>query len=285
MTMTDATNGIQVTPEALMAKYQEIAAIDEQLAAASGSTNVGKRALANSLMTDNTEVWQSLASQVVEVFKGVEDVETLVAAYTGVVETLKNEFSKSVDEYLEKQVAENQTETPDLNETQIAELEQQGRELREQYNALRSILDMFKMDIAHVPVPKRLSGSRGPRGPRTLSSFDYFIDGTERSKSQNSLSSIASTVCSDIQTPEGHTWKTKNLRDFLVEKGLDINNPPDEWEFTLPNGKVIKAVKNAEKDVYSASDDDDEPDNNDDDVVDPDDVTSDEPATEVPTTE
>lgn len=253
-TMTSSANpmeGISVTPEALRAKVNEILELDEQLAAASGSTALGKRALANSITSEREGVWRELVDAVVnKIAEAESDNEALVALVTALDKGVTDRFGKQVDEFLQAQVEANSSEQIKLSDDELQNLTNHAKELRKQEKALREILVMFGMNVDDIPEPKRLTGSRGKRGPRVFSRYNYSVDGQPRTESQNSLSSIANTVAPD-------DWNTPKLREFISSQGIDINNPPDEWSVTLPNGKVVSAVKKSVEDVYETSDDDD----------------------------
>lgn len=238
---------IAVSPEVLRNKYSEIVVLDEKIAAASGSDSAGKRAIANAIASETNSVWSPVVEQVtahVETLSGNE----LVGTFTALLASLNEKFREDVDGILSGLVEERSADVPQVSEEELAEILKDRKVLSDEYKALRNILEMFGQDVSDIPEPKRMTGSRGPRGPRTLSKFDYSIDGEPRSKTQNSLSSIANTVCKDLN------WKTKDLREFLVAQGLDLENPGDTWEYTLPNGKVISAVKSAEEEGSEGDD-------------------------------
>lgn len=234
-----ADTGISVSPDTLREKSNAILAIDEILDAASGSESAGKRSLANSLATENEVAWKKVADNLVGGLSKIEDPAVLAGAFTGVVKAMNDKFKESIDAYLSAEVASRQTDAPavapEVLEAKLAE----RKNLVEQFKALKNILDMFGQDTSDIPDPKKRTGSRGKRGPRVLTNFDFFIDGEARSASQNSLSSIANTVCS------GLNWKTSDLRSFLTENGVDLQNPGEGFEVTLPTDppKVLKAVK------------------------------------------
>jgi alkylated DNA repair dioxygenase AlkB len=199
---------LQVSPALLKSLYSDISQLDEKIASASGNDSAGKRAIANAIAADTSEDWD-------------------------------------VDEYLTAKAEENKSDAPEVSDEELNTLLATRREKTDQYKSIRNILEMFGSDVSDIPEPKRMTGSRGPRGPRTLSNFDYSVNGEPRSKSQNSLSSIASTVCGPLG------WKTKELREYLVSQGLNITEPPETWSYDLPafpDGKVvtISAVKSAD---------------------------------------
>ena len=243
--MTDVSSGISVSPEILREKVAEIAQLDEQLDAASGSESAGKRAIQNALAAENEEGWRGVTDQLsAELNKYSDDVPKLVGLYSGITSTLSGEFKSKVDEFLAAEVKTRETNREQVSPEQISEWTEARKQLMEQYKALRGILELFEQDISGIEEPKKRSGARGPRGPRVLTGYDWFIDGEKRTDTQNSMSSIANTVC----TPLG--WKTADLRNWLTEQlGVDLENAPAEFEFTLPDpvNKKIAASLNPEK--------------------------------------
>lgn len=256
--MTENVTEIQISVSRLQEIFDEITVVDDKLAAATGSTEMGKRAYANSLVVEHGSEFESLIEQLVTGFGNVTDTPAILTAGVTAVQTaLKDKFGKQIDEFLTAYVESNKSEAPEVSESEVDELTSQAKELRKQYNVLRPTLEMFGLDPSSVPEPKKMTGSRGKRGPRTLSFFDYSVDGKERSKTQNSLSSIANTVFKDTEF-----GTTKALREELARQGLDLQNPPETWSYTLalPDDKsvTISAVKNEEKDEFSSSDDDED---------------------------
>jgi hypothetical protein len=235
---------LQVSPALLKSLYSDISQLDEKIASASGNDSAGKRAIANAIAADTSDDWNAVATQVVE-FASDLTIEQKIGLLTGVTKALKDALGDDVDEYLTAKAEENKSDAPEVSDEELNTLLATRREKTDQYKSIRNILEMFGSDVSDIPEPKRMTGSRGPRGPRTLSNFDYSVNGEPRSKSQNSLSSIASTVCGPLG------WKTKELREYLVSQGLNITEPPETWSYDLPafpDGKVvtISAVKSAD---------------------------------------
>lgn len=232
--MADA--GISVTPDTLRAKFDEIDAIDSKLDSVSGGADSGKRALANQIASETSASWKKVADNLVTNLGKIEDPNDLTGAVTGLIKAVNDSFKESIDKYLTEQVEARKSDAPAVSDSEIDELTSSRKELVDQYKALRQILEMFGNDVSAIPEPKKRTGSRGKRGPRVLTNYSFSVDGKERTSSQNSLSSIANTVCSDLN------WKTLDLKNWLGEQGLDFQNPPEEFSYTLPNGKVLSAV-------------------------------------------
>jgi hypothetical protein len=237
-------NGLSVDVNTLLDKYQEIASVDEQLDAASGSEQAGKRALANSVSAETQKSWEKPVSNLVKTIQGFDSPELIVGTYTAIQKALRDNFQEQVDKFLTELAASRQSETVTLTPEQLEELNTARKQLVEEYKAIANILEMFKFDISGVPTPKKRTGSRGPRGPRVFGRYVFSIDGKERTASQNSLSSIANTVCKDLG------WATADLRNFLVENGFDVENPPETFEVVIPDpvNKTLTMVLSEDED-------------------------------------
>lgn len=250
MSVDEQTMTLSLSVDNLKAKADEIAAIDAQLDA--DSDKAGKVAIQNSLASAHEDKWKSVADKLISAFENIDDVDVFVANYSGVMSALRTKFKERVDtrltELFDKKQAEG-GEQVTLTDEQIAELTTQRREFVEQFKALQNILKLYGQDVSTVPAPKKRTGSRGKRGPRVLTGYTYLVDGEER---KGSLSTIASTVTKELG------WKVSELRNYLIEKGIDLNDPPPQFEVELPTDppKTLTAVKG----VVTASDEEDEED-------------------------
>lgn len=239
-TATPADSGLSVDLGMLRSKYDEISTIDEKLAAASGNEAAGKRALANKIAEETSSTWNDTVTEMVNALSSIDDITALTGAVTGLRSKLNESFSKKIDEHLSKLVSEQKPdEAEKLSAEETESLISNRRALVDQYKALRAMLDLFGFDVDSVPEPKKMTGARGKRGPRVFKNFQFSIDDKELTANQNSLSAIANNMCKDLG------WKVKDLHNFLSEQGIDIQNPPDEFEVTLPdpNGKKLSAKK------------------------------------------
>ena len=246
MTDTDTAGpSLSVDPQMLIDMRAEIDKLDEQLDAASGSEVAGMRALKNSLATDNEGVWKELADKVKESLHKIEetqDYSVLVGVYSGIITSLNDEFKTKVDEYATTEANARKSQQTEVPAEKIKEMNDERKVLVEQFKALKGILKMFKFDVDDIKDPKKRTGARGKRGPRVLQNYDFYIDGQPRTRSQNSLSSIANVVCEPLG------WKTPDLRNFIEEQEWDgekisLENPPTEFEVRLPDpvNKTLRA--------------------------------------------
>jgi len=249
-------SSVVVDPGKLQELYKEISEIDQSLAAASGSETAGKRAIATQVMKSTEEVWKGPVEQVVSWLKNeFSNEEERVGAYTALIREVREAVRKQVDKYLDDAFKEHKADTPEvkLTEAQLDELITRRKKAKEHFDILYSVLEMAEVDLSDVPVPNRLAGARGPRGPRVLKGYDFFVGGKPRTDKTNNLSSIAATVWPKT--------KVKDLKDFLVAQGIDLENPPDEFEVSLPtepNPTVLRGVKGAAAEVEEDEDEEDE---------------------------
>lgn len=232
-----ASQGISVNVGMLQSKYDEISEIDEKLDAASGNEQAGKRALSNRIAEETKSQWEDPVSNIVSSFNQIEDLTVLIGAINGLQKLLKDNFGEKTEAYLKEQVEASKKDAPQVSADEVEQLLNNRKDLVNQYRALKNMLDVFGIDSSSVPEPKKMTGSRGKRGPRVLTNYAFSIDGKELSASQNSLSAVANNICKDI----AGGWKVKDLREFLTAQGIDLTNPPSEFEVTLPNNKVLGA--------------------------------------------
>lgn len=228
-----------VTVESLQETYDAIVSIDEKIDAASGTTAAGKRAMTNRLVEDEKDSWTPAVQNFVgEIRNGNLPIEKVIGVVNGIISGLTSEFGAEMDEHLDAEVERLKSQAPEVSESELEELLNEGREQRKVYDAMRTVLDLLGEDVSGIPTPKRLSGARGPRGPRLSKKYNYTIDGKGRSDNTNTLSSIYQT---DIKGTEGcEDWTgTKQLKEFMAENGFDFDDPQDEFEVTLPNNKVL----------------------------------------------
>lgn len=220
-----------VSPEVLREKVEAIAEIDTQLDAATGGT-AGKRAIANQVVAEHTDKVQKFVDSVVAQLAEKFEDEVQVAAYTALNNSLKP-VGESVDKFLEAAVAAQTKDAVTLSEEEVGNLSTERKELYEQYKAIKNILEMLGGDISDVPEPVIRRGSRGPRGPRALSQFQYAINGEELSDDDNSLGFVASR--------EGVS--TKELKAHIESKNVPLAAAKiaDDWEVELPSGATLTA--------------------------------------------
>lgn len=217
--------GIQVDKDALREKAAEIANLDATLDAQSGSKSAGKRAVINSLV--NSSANNEFVESVVQKLSDFSE-EELYATFHALVSGLENEFQDSADQFIETEVEKKSEEQAEkLSDEEIQQVSEERKEKVQEFKALKNILEMFGQDVDDIPDPKTRRGSRGPRGPRTLSKFQYRINETDLEPEVNSLATVAKL--------SGNV-KVKDLKEHITEQGVDLKNPPANWEAELPNG-------------------------------------------------
>lgn len=218
-------SGIQVDIEALKAKSAEIAELDTVLDAQSGSKAAGKRSVINGLMASSSS--EDFVNSVVSKLRENFSEEELYGTYFALVSALTDDVGDEADQFVDAEVEKNSaTASEKLPDDQIAEISEDRKKKVQEFKALKSILEMFGTDVSEVPEPKSRRGSRGPRGPRTLSKFQYFVNDTPLEDEANSLATVAK-LAGGVKVAE--------LKEHVTAQGVDLKNPPMEWEADLPN--------------------------------------------------
>lgn len=246
---------VEVTPAVLQATYDKISDIDGKLGDAQSA---GKIALRNQMrrtfvevkddenvsLTENGESIQTFSNWLAK-FEGDE----LVGAVAAVNELLKP-FEKTADAHLTTKVPASDGDK--LTDDQISELSAQRKELFDEYKLLRGILQMWKQDVSTIPVPEAKNAPRGPQAPKVFKSYQFFVDGNERTGTSNTISSIAASVMKA---------STSDLVDLIKEnvEGWSEETPPASFEITIPaptetqpnQTKVLKGVLTSKTEMPS----------------------------------
>lgn len=231
--------GVSVSPDTLREKYNEITSIDEWLDSVSGGTSAGKTAIRNALIKENEATIGNMVDQIVK-FLTDKDETVKAGVFFGVSKALADQVGTGAEAFLTAQAEANKstTEQVSASDEDITSRRAERKELVNQFNALKGILEMFgKQDeIADIPDPKVLRGAikGAKRAPRKINLMAFSVDGNAVSADQNSLSGVAALV----------GIKAKELRAALTEAGIDLKNPSD-FSATV-NGHSVSAVKGAD---------------------------------------
>ena len=271
----EATGGaptqIAVDAATLETYGRMIAEIDAQVASASGSDTVARKAWIESLIMQNQTEVDSNASQIIDFVTGL-DLPLLVGLVTKLEERLKAELAPKVTAYVDEEFPKTQTTGKD----EVEGLKTRRKELLVQFKALREVLNTFGIKNDHVLDPKRSGGGRpvgsggggGKKSGSNKEGYRYTMDGKKRPPSQNTFSSLAfystdncpAEVLKTDSTFQGLTedaqaaaikalpkkWGAPQLREFL--KGQGVTMEEDSWEVSLPNNKKIGAARLTDED-------------------------------------
>jgi hypothetical protein len=255
---------------------------DELTAALRGSPDVGKRAVIRRILDEKRETLGEYdGSEAVDSLREFEgDIELLIAYIETIKSAIDKAFGERIDAHVsaEAEAAQKKVEEGTSAEDLDAELKKAwfvGEKLREQFDAVVNVLKMtgqLSEDQAKAIQPKRVykAQTKGvARGPRLSKSYLYFIDGKQRTDTQNSLASVANTECKEITDESGNPWKTKHLKDWMSDPTaqaqnefgpFDFENPPDEWMGTLPapSNKTMRMVVSASTEEYEVEEEEEE---------------------------
>lgn len=276
--MSDAT-GLGLSPDWLNAKGTEIAEIDAQLDAASGTVSTHEKNYQREVAAQYSTQFEEQVSQLVDSAQNLSTVEQAALIFA-VTNGLDNAYGSEVDKLVKEEAKRRAESVKPLSEEEATKLNDQRKTLKDQWDAAFALIQSFGMDVSGVVKPKSRRGKGpGKRGPRQLSRFTYklFAGDVELPIEKDGLGPIAKTI---------FDLSVSDFKALIAEKSeeqgkkLDLTKAeelPDEWQVVLPHdsrdeGLLFKAVRMEE---YRESDDDDEDENEETEV----DVT-DEDATE-----
>lgn len=227
-----------------------IDAIDEQLDSQTDSQAAGKRKITSELISDNEASWKPVVEQLVSQLTTAQ-VEVQIGFYYGLIRELGKVFGTPLSAKLDELVeAQPKIEVEVIPPEQLEVLTKTRSEL---YAKIKSLLEMaknFGMDEG-MKMPRKRTGKKGKRGPRQISFFSWEIDGTD----YENLKAVQEAYSVDYE-------KVSALTKAMRDAKLNLTEPGDRLEFTLPDGKVLIGTRDDEKVVNENEDtgeeDDDE---------------------------
>jgi len=243
---------LQVLHDELHAKIDEI---DVVLDSQTDAKTAGKRSIVTGLIENAQKTWEPVSTQLIEQLSSAP-TEVQIGIYYGLLRALNGKFSKSLGEAVEKMVEEiPETPTETIPEEELKKLSAARSEIYAKIKQLNEMNDTFGGG-ADMRMARRRAGAIGKRGPRAISSYVWTIDSTEFSK----LKEVAEAY--------DQYEKTADLTKAMRDAKIDLKNPSDRIEFTMPDGKILVGVKDTEKVVDpNESDDDNDPDEDEEEVT------------------
>lgn len=250
---------------------RDIALLDEQIAGISGSEAAVRKSVVTRIQTENADQVKELTSRLVEQLGRLKQNPVLLVA---VIESLGDVLGEEFQGYIDEVVGAEVKKVLDGSKGQVEPLKEQRKAALEQFKAMRTVLEQYKVDVSSVPVPTRArgrsggsSGSTSQRTGMNPEQYRYHINGKPQPISQNTFSSTAfyatlGCVTSDDPATQAkldekpEKWGTQELRDFVAAQGVKVGKPgegDDTWEVTLPNKTVVSARrldKDLDKDIF-----------------------------------
>lgn len=224
--------------------HSKLAEIDAQLDSQIDTKVAGKRAIINAFIENSKDAWSGVASQLISELGGASE-EVKIGIYYGLLRALNNEFSKPLAAAVDARV-EVIPESPKvtISDDVLKELNAARSELYKKAKQLFEMNDDFGLGL-EMKMPAKRTGAQGKRGARPITSFNWEIDGTNYDKLK------------DVAEVYDQYEKVSELTKAMREAGLDLKNPGDRLEFTMPDGKILIGTKDSEK-VVSDEDPDGE---------------------------
>lgn len=219
--------------------------IDEVLDSQEDASAIGKRKITNEHIENTKDSWSPVAERLTEQLNEAP-VEVQIGFYYGLIRALNNSFGKVLADKLEEIVKSQPT--PEVTKLPDEELTKLSETRSELYKKVKSLIEMskaFGME-GSMEMPKRRTGKKGKRGPREISFFSFKIG----DKTFDKLKDVAELY-------SGTYEKTSDLTKAMREAKINLTQPEDRFEFTLPDGEVLIGYRDADKKVDETTDDSD----------------------------
>lgn len=245
---------VTVDKDALLRILGEIKNIDDQLDAASGTSQAGKRKFSNELKAEYAQLGAAVLKSITDLLNNpdrIPNIQTKIGVFRSVVDGLDSAYGKEIDEYLQGLVdAQPKVESAELSANATAELSEARKKKVSVFQAMKAIAEAMGEDVSDIGEVRNRRGSSGPKGPRVFGKFNFSIDGIDQSKTQNTLSHVAKAL---------KFASTASFKEWLAEQGLNLAEPPVEgFEFLTADGKVFKATPKEAAEAESDDDDDED---------------------------
>jgi len=240
-------------PKSLPEIHQElmevITDIDTKLDSLTDSETAGKRKVGNDLVEAATATFNPVVEQLVPQIQGMDE-NVQAGVYLGLVRALRTAFGESVDKLIASIAETMPKPEPLVTEEEAKVLSKTRSEL---YQKAKSVVDLAQQfGNQTLEMPKMRRGSRGKRGPRALSFYTWAINGEEVPDEKNNVKGV-SEILGFAKAAEF----TKALRDGREneQEKIDTTNPPDEFNWTHPDGRIVNAKREEDDDDETSEDD------------------------------
>lgn len=231
--------------EDLMSKTAEI---DEKLDSLTDTKAAGKRATINKLIAEAEDSWKPLVDSF-QAKLGTAPEETMLGVFYGITRGLSDVFGKQAAEKLDEIVNTLPEATPLISPEEVPALQKLRSEFYAQIKATINLAEQF-YGASDMVMPRKRTGSKGPRGKRALSFYTFYVEDKEYANLK--------AVIEDYTQFEKVSALTAAIKEVgeNSDPKWNLTEPPEQWEFTLPDGKIL--VGKDTRDDSDEGDDEDE---------------------------
>lgn len=223
----------------------DLKGVDEKLDLASDPKAAARRRILDSLIETAKSNWQGVTQQI------TSHVSTLgpdvaLGFYYGLMNALHDNFKEKFDKSIAEKVEAEPVEQINLSDEETKALSEKRSEIYKQVKAIRELASLFGSSGEEFALPKKRTGGRGPRGPRTITMYDWTVNGEVLTGENNTLAAIA----------KAHGYeRTMELREAMKKAGIVISSlqTPAEVTFQLKDGKTLTGKWNSELAAKMAS--------------------------------
>lgn len=205
--------------------------LDERLDLASGDAETaGKRKITNELIEASKEAWGPISASLTSQLSSASE-EVRIGVFYGLLRDLQKTFGEPVSKLVDdKLAAMPKPEKVEVSDEVLKEMNETRSTLFRKITNLIEMARSFDQDAGMYDPPKRRANKGAKSGPRAITFVNWYID----DKEYDTLTEVIK------EYPQYD--KTVTLRNAMKEKGIDLKNPPERFEYTLPDGKTLLGV-------------------------------------------
>ena len=223
---------------------EEITSIDRLLDSLTDSASAGKTAKINEFVAATEDGWGEVVADFVSQLSAADN-EVMIGIYFGITRGLNKAFSTKVNEVLDELVKNQPKAVPLINPEEAPALGKARSELYAKVKAVIQLAESFGEEW-EMSMPSKRTGTKGPRGKRAISFFTWFVEDKEFQK-------LAQVV--DLYDQYS---KVSDLTAAMREAKINLTEPEDRIEFTLPDGKLLIGLNGNVDTSFDEDSDEDE---------------------------
>jgi len=229
----------------LLATYKDLSTalkeIDKQLDSLDGGNTSAKTEVTNELIAAAQPNWSVVSEGILGQLTDLTEDEQ-IGFYFGLIREFDKKFSETARKAIEAKVTAMPKQEPLISADKVPEITEQRKEV---YARIKSIMDLAEVfgddSFAEMEKPRRRGGApKGKRGPRAITFVNWSTDDNVE---YDDLKSIVEAYPQYSKVKElADAIKKDGVATGSDKPGVSLTDPPAEFTFTLPNGKILTGV-------------------------------------------
>lgn len=215
--------------------------IDKQLDSLDGGNASAKTEVTNALIEAAKPNWSVVSEGILSQLADLSEDEQ-VGFYFGLIREFDKKFSDPARKAIESKVEALPKQEPLISTDKVPEVTEQRKEVYARIKAIMDLAEVFgSEEFAQMDKPRRRGGApKGKRGPRAITFVTWTRDDD---KEFEDLKAIVEAYPQYSKVKElADAIKVNGQTTGADKKGVNLTDPPAEFTFDLPDGKVLTGV-------------------------------------------